>query len=56
MEYSLKFKSTIYSTQFSFNKDPPNIILLNINIVKAAENTIDVEAKTPAKGNLSNTP
>jgi hypothetical protein len=37
-------------------KDPPKAILLNIYIVYAAENTIEELAKTPNKGNLSNTP
>ena len=36
--------------------EPANAILLNINIVYAAENIIDSEAKTPARGNLSKTP
>ena len=36
--------------------DPPKAILLNIYIVYAAEKTIDELAKTPNKGNLSNTP
>jgi hypothetical protein len=54
--YSLKFKSVEYLPQCSKFKAPPNIILLNIYIVKAAENTIEDEDNAPAKGNLSNTP
>lgn len=37
-------------------KDPPKAILLNINIVYAAEKTIDELAKAPNKGNLSKVP
>ncbi len=35
---------------------PQKAILLNINIVYAAENTIEELANTPSNGNLSNTP
>src|ERR1041384_5501400 len=34
--------------------DPPKAILLNIYIVYAADNTIELLAKAPNKGNLSN--
>lgn len=40
----------------NLENDPPNAILLNINIVYAAENTIDELAIIPNIGNLSNTP
>ena len=35
---------------------PPKAILLNIYMVYAAENTIDVLANKPKRGNLSNVP
>src|SRR5208282_385859 len=49
------FKSGILTLK-SLEKDPPNTILLNINIVYAAENIIEELAIRPNKGNLSNTP
>ena len=53
---SLLFKSGKYSSQYLLDVAPANTILLNIKIVYAAENTIDDEAKTPARGNLSKIP
>ena len=49
------FTSLILASKNLLN-DPPKAILLNIYIVYAADNTIDELAKTPSKGNLSNTP
>ena len=43
-------------TKKNLEYDPVNAILLNIYIVYAAENIIEELAKTPNKGNLSNTP
>ena len=37
-------------------KDPPNAILLNMNILQAAENTIEEDASAPNRGNLSKDP
>ncbi len=49
------FKSGIL-TRKNLEYDPANAILLNINIVYAAENIIEELEKTPNKGSLSNTP
>ena len=54
IEYSLLFKSGKYVNQ-PLNI-PPNIILLNINIVYTADKIIEDEANIPANDNLSNIP
>jgi hypothetical protein len=43
-------------TKKKLEKDPAKIILLNINIVYAAESIIEELVKTPNKGNLSKIP
>ena len=55
MENSRLFKSGIL-TRKNLEKDPPNAILLYMNIVYAALNIIELLAKAPNKGNLSNIP
>jgi len=55
MKNSRLVKSGIL-TKKNLDNEPPNAILLNIYIVYAAENTIEVLAITPNNGNLSNIP
>jgi hypothetical protein len=53
---SLLFISNTLASYNNFVKEPPKDILLNINIVYAADNIIEEEARIPNKGSFSKIP
>lgn len=55
MKNSRRSKSSIFSLKY-IEKAPPNEIRLNKYMEYAAENTMDEQAKAPAKGSRSNAP
>lgn len=55
MKNSLLLRSAILELK-CLDKDPPNTIRLNMNIVYAADNTIEEQANAPRSGSLSKVP